>query len=240
MPFDGNMLFNLRSSDFDIRAIDAYDSNGNQLASVEAELLILQNVVHGEEYMIIFRANDGVSGIFDLRVSCTSDAPSQSPTTPSDSSIAHHVELTCGSRKRTTGAYNGSPLNVEVSMPYDGHIMMDLAGSDFEIGSITVLDSDGNKVTGSEISASILTVRNLRHDGYYTFIIEGVGYVYTGKFDIIIECSSDAPTTSPTKPPGCCKRGSGRMNPRCELLATESGCNKRSDVCNGTNIVVSM
>merc|ERR1719295_1459217 len=68
--------------------------------------------------------------------------PSDSPTTPAPT---HPGELTCGATD--TGDYNGEPMEVEVRMPYDGDLTMDCSESDFEIGSITAYDSDGNELT---------------------------------------------------------------------------------------------
>lgn len=227
MPYDGDMLFNFRESDFEILFIEAYDSNWYPLASVESDILIVPNLSHDEEYSITFYADDGVSGIFDLRVACIPNGPSLSPTNeptseptteptftvtstiPTEESSGKTAtpfpfdpgELTCGSHIRTPGAYNGSPLTVEVRMPYDGDMTVNLGASDFEIAEISAFDSDGNALTDSEGSIATMTIYNLTRGRDYTFIIEGVGYVYTGMFDIYIECSFDEPTTSPTIEP---------------------------------------
>merc|ERR1719295_2212501 len=122
--------------------------------------------------------------------------PSQSPTTPAPT---HPGELTCGDHD--TGDYNGEPMEIEVRMPYDGDLTMNCSGSDFEIGSITAYDSDGNELTDADAAESILTVHDLGHGGDYTFIVEGGPYAPSGIYDCAIECSSDAPTGSPTVDP---------------------------------------
>merc|ERR1719385_652291 len=124
------------------------------------------------------------------------DQPSTSPTTPAPT---HPGELTCDSHD--TGDYNGEPMEIEVRMPYDGDLTMNCSGSDFEIGSITAYDSDGNELTDVDAAASILTVHDLGHGGDYLFIVDGVDYASSGTYDCAIDCSSDAPTKSPTTEP---------------------------------------
>ena len=86
-------------------------------------------------------------------------------------------------------------------MPYDGDMTLDLSASDFEIGTITAFDSNDVELTDVDSSASTLTVHDLTHSGDYSFVIEGAAGVTSGTFDIQIECSSDAPTRSPTSIP---------------------------------------
>merc|ERR1719249_301284 len=86
-------------------------------------------------------------------------------------------------------------------MPYDGDLTMDCSGSDFEIGSITAYDSSGNELTDADAAESVLTVHDLGHGGDYTFIVEGGPYAPSGTYDCAIECSSDAPTKSPSTDP---------------------------------------
>merc|ERR1719244_2468498 len=137
-----------------------------------------------------------------------SEDPTASPTTPSPT---HPGELICGSH--TTGAYNGEAMNVEVRMPYDGDMTVDLSGSDFDIGSITAYDSAEVELTDVESAASILTVRDLTHSGDYSIVIEGATYVSSGTFDIQISCSSDAPSQSPTEAPSPEPTGSPSLEP---------------------------
>merc|ERR1719295_2383457 len=122
--------------------------------------------------------------------------PTDSPTTPAPT---HPGELTCG--VTDTGDYNGEPMEIEVRMPYDGDMTINCGGSDFEIGSITVYDSDGNALTDADAAASILTVHDLGHGGDYLFIVEGADGVSSGTYECTIYCSSDAPTKSPTTEP---------------------------------------
>merc|ERR1719385_348336 len=122
--------------------------------------------------------------------------PSDSPTTPAPT---HPGELICDSQD--TGDYNGEPMEIEVRMPYDGDLTMDCSRSDFEIGSITAYDSDGNELTDVDDAASILTVHDLGHGGDYMFTVDGAYGVSSGTYDCTIGCSSDAPTKSPTEDP---------------------------------------
>jgi len=85
--------------------------------------------------------------------------------------------------------------------PFDGDMKMDLSGSDFNISSITAYDSSHNQVTDSDPFASTLTVNDLVHGGDYSFEITGVDGVTSGTFDIVIDCTSDAPTRSPSMEP---------------------------------------
>merc|ERR1719474_2100755 len=122
--------------------------------------------------------------------------PTSSPTTPAPT---HPGELICGSH--TTGAYNGEAMHVEVRMPYDGDMTVDLSASDFQIGMITAYDSRNVELIDVDPSASALTVHDLTHSGDYLFVIVGAEGVHRGTFDIVIRCSSDAPTRSPTTDP---------------------------------------
>merc|ERR1719385_125283 len=92
-------------------------------------------------------------------------------------------------------------MNVEVRMPYDGDLTMDCSGSDFDIGSLSAYDSDGNEFADVEYAASILTVHDLVHGGDYWFTIDGADYISSATFNCNIQCSSDAPTKSPTTEP---------------------------------------
>merc|ERR1719244_2585353 len=121
-----------------------------------------------------------------------SEDPTASPTTPSPT---HPGELICGSH--TTGAYNGEAMHVEVRMPYDGDMTVDMSASDFQIGMITAYDSRNVELIDVDPSASALTVHDLTHSGDYLFVIVGAEGVHRGTFDIVIRCSSDAPTRSP-------------------------------------------
>ena len=88
-------------------------------------------------------------------------------------------------------------MHVEVRMPYNGDMTLDATASDFDISQIKAYDASGVLLTDADASPSKLTVHDLLHAGDYSFVIEGYG-VSTGTFDIVIECSSDAPTISPT------------------------------------------
>jgi len=125
--------------------------------------------------------------------------PTGSPSTPSPT---HPGELICGSH--TAGDYNGAAINVEIRMPFEGDITMDLSASDFEVAAITGHDSSGQQLTDWDGSGSVLTVRGLSH-GDYSFVIEGASGVATGTFDVAVSCSSAAPTrtpsAAPTRPP---------------------------------------
>merc|ERR1712130_825135 len=92
-------------------------------------------------------------------------------------------------------------MNVEVRMPYDGDMTVDLSASDFDIASISAFDSNDQLLADSDSSDSVLTVHDLTHSGDYSFVIEGASGVATGTFDIVIPCSSDAPTRSPSADP---------------------------------------
>ena len=122
--------------------------------------------------------------------------PSASPTTPAPT---HPGELICGSHK--TGDYNGEPITVEVRMPYDGDMTLDASASDFDISRIMAHDARGKVLADSDSSASVLAVYNLTHFGDYNFTITGVDGQSSGTFDILIECTSAAPTRSPTSDP---------------------------------------
>ena len=71
--------------------------------------------------------------------------PSRSPTTPAPT---HPGELICGDH--VTGDYNGVAMHVEVRMPYDGDMTLDLSGSDFEIGLMAAYDAIGNQLTDTD------------------------------------------------------------------------------------------
>merc|ERR1719295_2129816 len=183
------------------------DSDGNQLTDAEvydADVLTVQDLSHGADYWVTIEGPAEVSGTFDLAVVCTSDAPttspsadpSASPTTPAPS---HPGELSCGSHD--SGDYNGVPMDVLVQMPYDGDMTMDCSGSDFMVSNISAYDSDSNFIADCDPSASVLTVEDLTHGGHYLFTIEGTPEVSSGTYDIVIECSSNAPTSSPSLEP---------------------------------------
>merc|ERR1719356_1156190 len=279
MPYDGDMTVDLSGSSFEIGSITAYDSANVELTDVDstASILTVRDLTHSGDYSIVIEGADYVSsGTFDIQISCSSDAPSQSPTeapspeptgspsleptaspsleptvspttnpsdgptdsptmvpteTPTDSPTdeptaspseepsaspttpapSHPGELCCDSH--VTGSYNGEAVNVEVRMPYDGDMTVDLSGSDFEIGSITAYDSAEVELTDVDSAASILTVRDLTHSGDYSIVIEGADYVSSGTFDIQISCSSDAPSQSPTKAPSPEPTGSPSLEP---------------------------
>ena len=105
------------------------------------------------------------------------------------------------------------PMRVEVRMPYDGDMTMDLSGSDFEIYMIRAYETSGEELMDANPAPSALTVHDLSHAQDYWFVIEGADGVHSGTFDIQIECSSDAPTRSPTSNP--------TANPSTELSIEE-------------------
>ena len=90
---------------------------------------------------------------------------------------------------------------VEVRMPHDGDMTMDLSGSNFAIASIKAYDQDSNELADADPSASVLTVHDLHHAVDYWFVVEGADGVTGGSFELIISCSSDEPTQSPTNDP---------------------------------------
>merc|ERR1719356_2189973 len=259
MPYDGDMTVDLSGSDFEIGSITAYDSANVELTDVDstASILTVRDLTHSGDYSIVIEGADYVSsGTFDIQISCSSDAPSQSPTkapspeptgspsleptaspsleptvspttnpsdgptdsptdeptsSPSTPAPSHPGELCCDSH--VNGSFNGDAGNVEVRMPYDGDMTVDLSGSNFEIGSITAYDSANVELTDVESAASMLTVRDLTHSGDYSIVIEGAAYVSPGTFDIQISCSSDAPSQSPTKAPSPEPTGSPSLEP---------------------------
>merc|ERR1719334_1636410 len=219
------MTMDCSACDFDVTDITAYDANGNELTdgNLAAESLAVYDLVHGGDYTFIIEGAPDVSeGKFDCKIECTSDAPTtahpstsptpapsvnpsvwptvspstDSPTTPAPT---HPGEKTCDSQ--FSGSYNGEPMNVEVRMPYDGDLTMNCSGSDFDIGSLSAYDSDGNEFADVEYAASILTVHDLVHGGDYWFTIDGADYISSATFNCNIQCSSDAPTKSPTTEP---------------------------------------
>jgi len=121
--------------------------------------------------------------------------PTASPTTAAPS---HPGELICGDSIQ--GEYNGEDVEIEVRMPYDGDMFVDLIESDFEIGSIIAYDSEGEQMDGL-FEEGGLTVQDLTHNGDYIFRFRGVEGVEKGTFSLQISCSSDAPTKSPTSEP---------------------------------------
>jgi len=211
MPYDGDMTLDMGGSDFEIGVITCYDSDGNELTDSDAASysLTIHDLSHGEDYTCVAEGGSGVaSGTFDLDISCTSDAPTRSPTDeptasptkgPTTPSPTHPGELICGDR--ITGEYNGEPVEIEVRMPYDGDMTVDMGASDFEIGAITCYDSDGNELTDSDAAPYSLTIHDLSHGQDYTCVAEGGSGVASGTFDLEISCTSDAPTRSPTGEP---------------------------------------
>merc|ERR1719293_272441 len=231
MPYDGDMTMDCSGSDFEISAITAYDSDSTELtdSDASASTLTIHDLTHGGDYTFIIEGAGYVSsGTYDCSIECSSDAPTEEPTVspsfePSSSPTAdpssspttpapsHPGELICGDH--VNGTYNGDAMNVEVRMPYDGDMTMDLSGSSFEIGSITAYDSADVELTDVDSTASILTVRDLTHSSDYSFVIEGASYVSSGTVDIKITCSSDAPTKSPTTNPSDAPTKSPTTNP---------------------------
>merc|ERR1719300_7592 len=123
--------------------------------------------------------------------------PSASPTTPAPS---HPGEKACGDT--FNGTYHGETMNVEVQMSYDGDLEMDCAASDFEIGSITALDSNGLALTDVHAAPSYLEIHDLLHATDVYIAIDGAGDgVTSGTLDCDIICTSDSPTKSPTTDP---------------------------------------
>merc|ERR1719391_838015 len=78
---------------------------------------------------------------------------------------------------------------------------MDCSACDFDVTDITAYDANGSKLLDGNPAGPTLEVSDLVHGGDYTFIIEGAPDVSEGKFDCKIECTSDAPTKSPTDNP---------------------------------------
>merc|ERR1719192_2618856 len=62
------------------------------------------------------------------------------------------------------------------------------------------MDSEGNRLTDTDIEAASLTVHDLSANADIACVLRGQPSVQSGTFDIVIECSSDSPTASPTTP----------------------------------------
>jgi len=198
MPFEGDMTVDLSGSDFGIASIACYDSDGAEVTGSkddDGRLLTLLDLPPNTDYSCTFEGTADVqSGTFQIDIVCISDEPTAFPTTPSPT---HPGELSCGSV--TSGEYNGEPFQIEVQMPFEGDMTVDLSSSDFDIASITCNDADGAEVTGSKGDDS-LTLSDVTPNSDYTCIIEGTGDAQSGTFGIEIECTSDSPTVSPTTP----------------------------------------
>jgi len=128
--------------------------------------------------------------------------PSSTPTTPAPTNPG---ELSCGSRK--SGQYRGQTLQIEVRMPFDGDMTVDASESDFEIKPIVAVDMSNDTAVNSKGRKGKLTVKDLTRNTDLQFDIDGVDGVETGTYVIEIDCTSDAPTRSPTVEPsiGDCK-----------------------------------
>merc|ERR1719295_906941 len=191
----------MSGSDFEIATIMCYDSDGNELTDYDAapSSLMVHDVPRGEDISCVVEGADGISsGTFDVVIDCSSDAPTKAPTTtatptssPPTPAPTHPGELICGST--TSGDYNGEPMEIEVRMPYAGDMTVDAGGSDFEIGAITCYDSDGNELRDADASPDSLMVHDVPGEDI-TCVVEGAAFAPSGTFDIVIECSSDAPT----------------------------------------------
>jgi len=86
-----------------------------------------------------------------------------------------------------------------VRMHFEGDMTLDMSHSDFEVGRIEAFDSNDEIVETCDSSKCSLF--DLDHGTDYLFIIEGAEGVAKGTFDIQIECTSDAPTRSPSTEP---------------------------------------
>ena len=258
MAYDGDMTMDCSgSTGFSVTAITAYDADGNKLtdADASAAAVSVHDLTHGGGYTFVIEG-DGSSGTADIKILCSSDAPTKTPTTapspdptaspstdptvgpsndpttapsedpsvsptreptmspsndpttspsadpsasPTTPAPSHPDELECGDH--VNGTYNGEAVKVEVRMLHDGDMTINCSGSTgFSVTSITAYDSNGDVLMVSDASASTLTIHDLTHGGDYSFTIEGPSDV-RGIFDIVIECSSDSPTTSPSAMP---------------------------------------
>merc|ERR1719357_391120 len=104
--------------------------------------------------------------------------PSASPTTPAPS---HPGEKECGDT--FTWSYHGETMDVEVQMSHDGDLMMDCAASDFEIDSITAIDSNGLAITDVDASPAVLEIHDVTYASDIYFAIDGADYVSSGTLD---------------------------------------------------------
>merc|ERR1719334_2490238 len=83
MPFDGDMTMDCSGSDFEIGSITAYDSNNNELTDVDetTSILTVHDLSHDGDYDFSVEGAYGVtSGYFVCAISCSSDAPTKTPT----------------------------------------------------------------------------------------------------------------------------------------------------------------
>jgi len=194
MPHEGDLTVDASDSDFGIEFISARDADNNELTDVGTSPSTFTAVDISEgDYQFKLFGEDGAEGTFDLKIVCSSDSPTASPTTPAPT---HPGELICGSH--VSGDYSGTPVEIEVMMPYSGDMTLDASASDFGIASITAYDEDNDvELTDVDKKPSMLTVHDLSANGNYLFTIEGAKGK-TGTFDVVIECSSDSPTPQPT------------------------------------------
>merc|ERR1719491_1030335 len=108
-------------------------------------------------------------------------------------------------------------------MPHDGAMTIDASGSDFEIGSITAFDADGYELSGdADESAGILTLYDLVHEGDYTFQVMGADDITEGEFEIVVSCTSDSPTASPSTNPSAEPTEAPSAEPSSEPTASPS------------------
>eukprot|EP00487_Bulimina_marginata_P000765 TRINITY_DN11527_c0_g1_i1.p1 TRINITY_DN11527_c0_g1~~TRINITY_DN11527_c0_g1_i1.p1 ORF type:complete len:102 (+),score=2.33 TRINITY_DN11527_c0_g1_i1:70-375(+) len=82
-------------------------------------------------------------------------------------------------------------------MRYDGDMIFNAADSGVTINSISAVRKQGFVPIAGDFSNDILTLSNIETGDYIiTFKAE-----QTGEYDIKISCTTDQPTTSPSKSP---------------------------------------
>eukprot|EP01083_Nonionella_stella_P094149 264076_1 len=129
-----------------------------------------------------------------------SKAPSQSPSrnptkNPSTPSPTSPGTLNCGDTH--AGDYNGIELNFTVNMPYEGDMVFDATYSVVNIDAIYAYDVVGN-LLHSNTDSDTVTISGV-DAGNYRFLLDAGAA--SSIYEIRISCSSDSPTTVPSRYP---------------------------------------
>ena len=167
-------------------------------------------------YFVGFPFNGSfISGTFSLDISCSSLAPTRSPTESPTTPAPTLFEGNASCGDTLTGDYNDKVINFTFVLDQDGDIIIDARASNYsgnwngQLVGIEITTPDGDTIAdGDELDVCgdehlLLCLDDVEAGVYIIqfFVGNNPPQNYFGTFNISIECFTNSPTSSPTMSP---------------------------------------
>eukprot|EP01083_Nonionella_stella_P075391 204956_1 len=198
IPFKGDLEFNAAPSSFTVTDIEAFTKLNVPLATDtnNDEIVTLYGSPAGQ-YIFIIDGEGTPSGVFEVRITCTSAQPTVSPTSkptdnPTNPSSTRSITMYSTFRPTPylecddviTGNYNDQTITFVVQLHYDGNVLFDASGSDFDIALIEGFGASGETLGYDSDHDKRLTLSNVK-EGIYQFKMFAEGGTF-GIFNVMI------------------------------------------------------